>query len=83
MKIFVTNIVGGQPVELMDFIRAIERAMDKDARLNLLPMQPVDVIATESDTTLLKALIGTIPATPIDVGVSRFVEWFKLRRQPI
>lgn len=83
MKIFVTNIVGGQPVELMDFIRAIERAMDKDARLNLLPMQPVDVIATESDTTLLKALIGTIPATAIDVGASRFVEWFKLRRQPI
>jgi UDP-glucuronate 4-epimerase len=77
----IVNIAGGQPVELMDFIRAIARAMDKDASLNLLPMQPGDVVATESDTTLLKALIGTIPATPIDVGVSRFVEWFKLRRQ--
>lgn len=74
------NIAGGKPVELMDFIGAIERAMGKDAVLNLLPMQPGDVVATESDTTLLNALIGAIPATPVETGVSRFVDWFRSRQ---
>ena len=77
------NIAGGQPVELMDFIRAIEGAMGKKANLNLLPMQPGDVVATESDTSLLRALVGVAPATPMDVGVARFVDWFSSRRKPI
>lgn len=76
----VVNVAGGQPIELMDFIRAIEHAMGKRAELNLLPMQAGDVVATESDTTLLKALIGVIPATPLELGVSRFVDWFSTRR---
>ena len=74
------NIAGGKPVELMDFIGAIERAMGKDAVLNLLPMQPGDVVSTESDTTLLTALIGAIPATPVETGVARFVDWFRSRQ---
>ncbi|WP_332689614.1 NAD-dependent epimerase/dehydratase family protein [Devosia sp.] len=73
----IVNIGGGQPTELMDFIGALERALGVKARLNLLPMQPGDVVATESDTRLLQALIGAMPQTPIDVGVARFVAWFK------
>lgn len=73
----IVNIGGGRPTELMDFIGALERAMGVKAQLNLLPMQPGDVVATESDTRLLQALIGAMPQTPIDVGVARFVAWFK------
>lgn len=71
------NIAGGQPTELMDFIRAIERAAGRPAQLNLLPMQPGDVVETASDTTLLRSLIGALPETSIDDGVAGFFSWFK------
>ncbi|MHA6297899.1 SDR family NAD(P)-dependent oxidoreductase [Devosia sp. CAU 1758] len=71
------NIGGGRPVELMDFIASIERAMDRKAKLNMLPMQPGDVVATEADTGLLKTLVGDLPATPLDEGIDRFVSWFR------
>jgi UDP-glucuronate 4-epimerase len=73
----IVNIGGGRPTELMDFISALERALGVKAQLNLLPMQPGDVVATEADTRLLQALIGAMPQTPVDVGVARFVAWFK------
>lgn len=73
----IVNIGGGRPTELMDFIGALERALGVKAQLNLLPMQPGDVVATEADTRLLQALIGAMPQTPMDVGVARFVAWFK------
>ncbi|MFP9137845.1 NAD-dependent epimerase/dehydratase family protein [Devosia sp. XGJD_8] len=73
----IVNIGGGRPTELMDFISALERALGVKAQLNLLPMQPGDVVATEADTDLLQALIGAMPQTPVDVGVARFVAWFK------
>nr|WP_295891839.1 NAD-dependent epimerase/dehydratase family protein [uncultured Devosia sp.] len=71
------NIAGGQPTELMDFIRAIERAAGRPAQLNLLPMQPGDVVETASDTTLLRSLIGELPETSIEAGVAGFFSWFK------
>ncbi|KRA45683.1 NAD-dependent epimerase/dehydratase family protein [Devosia sp. Root635] len=73
----VVNIAGGKQTELMDFIAAIEAALGRKAQLNLLPMQPGDVVATQSDTALLQALIGQLPETPVPVGVRRFVEWFR------
>lgn len=73
----VVNIAGGHPTELMDFIRAIEQAIGRKAALNMLPMQPGDVVATESDTTLLQALIGKLPETPVETGVAHFVDWYK------
>ena len=71
------NIAGGKPTELMDFIQTLERAAGVDAKLNMLPMQAGDVVATESDTRLLRALIGSVPETPVETGVARFVEWYK------
>lgn len=71
------NIGGGRPVELMDFIASLERAMGRKAELNMLPMQPGDVVATEADTALLRALVGELPSTPLDVGIDRFVAWFR------
>lgn len=73
----VVNIAGGKPTELMDFIRTLESAAGVEARLNMLPMQPGDVVATESDTRLLRALIGAVPETPVSEGVGQFVAWYK------
>ena len=71
------NIAGGTPTELMDFIRAIEKATGRAATLNLMDMQPGDVVATHSDPDLLKALIGQLPQTGVEEGVARFVEWYR------
>ncbi|QQR34804.1 NAD-dependent epimerase/dehydratase family protein [Devosia oryziradicis] len=71
------NIAGGRPTELMDFIGAIERAAGRPAQINLLPMQPGDVVETASDTALLRALVGELPGTSVEDGVGRFFSWFK------
>jgi UDP-glucuronate 4-epimerase len=73
----MVNIGRGRPVELMDFIRAIENAAGQKAILNMLDMQPGDVVATEADTTLLRTLVGSVPETDIETGVARFVEWYR------
>ena len=72
----VVNVGGGHPVELMDFIAALERAMGIKAKLNVLPMQPGDVVATQADTALLTTLVGQLPKTPLDEGIDRFLSWF-------
>jgi len=71
------NIGNHRPVELLDFIRAIEDATGRKAVINMLPMQPGDVLETFADVDALKADIGFQPTTPIDVGISRLVEWCK------
>jgi UDP-glucuronate 4-epimerase len=71
------NIAAGNPIELIDFIGAIERALGATARLNLLPMQAGDVMATEADTRLLRELIGAMQRTSVDEGVGRFVHWHR------
>lgn len=73
----VFNIGNHQPVELMDYIGAIERAMGIEAKKNFLPMQAGDVVATYADTSRLAALTGFAPSTPLDDGVARFVAWFR------
>ena len=73
----VVNIAGGRPTELMEFIHAIEKAIGRDAMLNMLPMQPGDVVATEADTRLLRALVGQLPETPVQTGIDQFVDWYK------
>lgn len=73
----VVNIAGGRQTELMDFIRAIETALGQRAQLNMLPMQPGDVVETQSDTTLLQALVGQLPETLVEIGVARFADWFR------
>lgn len=71
------NIGNGAPVELSDFIAAIEAATGRTAIRELLPMQPGDVPATWADTTLLRALIGDAPHTPVAEGVAAYVDWFR------
>lgn len=73
----IVNIGQGEPVKLMDYISEVERAVDKKAILNLMPMQPGDVPATEASSDLLRRLTGYAPATPVTVGVPAFVKWYR------
>jgi UDP-glucuronate 4-epimerase len=73
----IFNIGNGQPVELMRYIRAIETATGRKAKLDLLPMQAGDVLATEADTSALEGVTGFKPATPVEEGVKRFVDWYR------
>ena len=70
------NIGNNQRIELMRYIRAIEAATGRKAKLELLPMQAGDVLATEADTSALERVTGFRPATPVEEGVRRFVEWY-------
>ena len=73
----VVNIGNGAPVKLMDYIAAIEAACGVDAKKNFLPMQPGDVPATWADASLLEALTGKRPQTPVTEGISQFVDWYR------
>ena len=73
----VFNIGNHQPVPLLEFIGAIERALGKTAEKRLLPMQDGDVPATYADTALLDDWLGFAPATPLEEGVNRFVAWYR------
>ena len=73
----VFNIGNHQPVPLMDFIGCIERALGKTAEKNLMPLQDGDVPATYADVDALKSWVGFAPATSIETGIGRFVEWYR------
>lgn len=73
----VYNIGNSSPVSLLDFIEAIERALNKPAVKNMLPLQPGDVPATWADVSDLEADLGYKPATSIQAGVDRFVQWYR------
>jgi UDP-glucuronate 4-epimerase len=73
----VVNIGNGAPVQLMDFVLAIEKATGREAQKIFLPMQPGDVPATWADASLCEALIGPLPRTDIQEGVQRFVDWYR------
>ena len=70
------NIGNQQPVELMDYIGAVEKCLGKEAKKNLLPLQPGDVPDTWADTQALADDVGYQPSTPIETGVKNFVEWY-------
>ena len=73
----IYNIGNNKPVELMHFIEALEAALGKKASKNMLPMQPGDVPETYADIDDLEKDTGFKPNTPIEVGISRFIEWYR------
>jgi UDP-glucuronate 4-epimerase len=73
----IYNIGNHNPVTVLHFIDVLSRALGKAARLEFLPMQPGDVSVTCADVSKLRARVGFEPATPLDVGLARFVEWFR------
>lgn len=73
----VYNIGNSQPVTLMAYIEALEKALGTKAQKNMLPMQPGDVLETSADTQALFEVIGFKPQTGVEEGIKRFVEWYR------
>ncbi|MCB0633842.1 MAG: NAD-dependent epimerase/dehydratase family protein, partial [Lewinella sp.] len=73
----IYNIGNNNPVKLMDFIEAIEKALGKKAEKNMMPIQPGDVPATYADVQELIDDLGYKPDTPIDKGVNAFINWYR------
>jgi UDP-glucuronate 4-epimerase len=73
----IYNIGNNNPVELSRFIEVIEECLGIKAKKNMLPLQPGDVTMTYADVDDLIQDVGFKPATPIEVGVKRFVEWYR------
>jgi UDP-glucuronate 4-epimerase len=71
------NIGNNEPVELMDFIAAIEETVDKKAEKRMLEMQAGDVVATYADIDELHAAVGFRPKTSLHEGIRKFVGWFR------
>jgi UDP-glucuronate 4-epimerase len=72
----IYNIGNNNPVELIRFIEVLEKKLGIEAQKNLLPMQPGDVPATYADVDDLMRDVGFKPATSIEDGISRFVDWY-------
>ena len=72
----VYNIGNNSPVELMDYIAAIEKALGKKAEVQYLPLQHGDVPNTYADVDDLVAQFNYKPSTPVEAGIARFVDWY-------
>lgn len=72
----IYNIGSSNPTNLMDYIEAIERALGKQANVVFLPLQPGDVAETHADTSEFARRFDFQPATPVEEGINKFVEWY-------
>lgn len=73
----VYNIGNNKPVELLDYIGAIEKALGKKAEMNLLPLQAGDVPDTYANVDDLVEQFDYRPSTPVEDGVAKFVDWYQ------
>lgn len=73
----IYNIGNNQPIELLEFIETLERCLGVSAKKNLLPLQPGDLPATCAELDELTAATGFMPSTSIEVGLARFVSWYR------
>ncbi len=73
----VLNIGGSQPIELLSYVALIEQCMGKKAQLDLLPLQPGDVLATSAETKQLENIINFKPMVSIEEGLKKYTDWFK------
>ena len=73
----IYNIGNNNPVQLMDYIKALEKTLGKKAKINFLPLQPGDVPDTYANVDNLKKKFNYKPSTSVISGVSNFVKWYK------
>lgn len=71
------NIGNNQPVELMVYIKMLEKSLGKKATLNLLPLQKGDVLDTYADINDLECDVGFKPKTSVEEGIDNFVKWYR------
>ena len=73
----IFNIGNNSPTVLMDYIAALENALQTTAHKQMLPIQPGDMHSTSADTRALQAWVGFSPAMPVTTGVQSFVDWYR------
>ena len=73
----IYNIGNNKPVQLMEFIKTLEKHLGKEAKKEYLPLQAGDVPKTYADVDDLIRDVGFKPNTSIDEGIGKFVEWYK------
>jgi UDP-glucuronate 4-epimerase len=71
------NLGNHKSEKLTDFIAEIETALQRKAQMRFEPIQPGDVVSTYADIAASRRDLGFEPATPINVGVRKFVDWYK------
>lgn len=79
----IYNIGCSHAVKLMDYIHEIELAFGKEARKEMLPMQPGDVYMTNADTTRLETEIGYKPKVLLHEGIGKFIDWYQSDLNPL
>jgi UDP-glucuronate 4-epimerase len=78
----ILNIGASKPEELMRYIEVLGEKLGRKPVLNMMPMQPGDVVRTEADISDTRAALGYAPTTSIDEGIGKFVEWFQTYHAP-
>lgn len=73
----IYNIGNNQPVELLQVVAELEKCLGKQAKRELIPMQPGDVPATYADVDDLMRDVGFRPSTPVETGIRNFVDWYR------
>ena len=73
----IYNIGNNNQIQLMDYVEALEKNLDKKAKINFLPLQPGDVQDTYADITSLNEKFNYKPSTPVIEGVAQFVKWYR------
>jgi len=73
----IFNIGNGKPKKLIDYLKYIEKNLNRSPSIKKLPLQIGDIIKTHSDIKKLKKFTGYNPKTNINIGVNKFIEWYK------
>ena len=73
----IFNLAGGKTVQLMTYIKELEKAVGKEAKKKMLPMQAGDVPGTSADISKAKKMLNYNPQTTVKTGVQKFVDWYK------
>jgi UDP-glucuronate 4-epimerase len=73
----IYNIGSSSPVELLNYIRALEKALGMKANIQMLPLQPGDVPDTHAEMTDLLSQFDFKPSTTLEDGIDRFVSWYR------
>ncbi len=73
----IFNIGNGKPRKLLDYLKYIEKNLNKVSKVKKKPLQAGDIIKTHSNVNKLKKYTGYKPKTNINTGVSKFIEWYK------
>ncbi|MDD4555383.1 MAG: NAD-dependent epimerase [Bacteroidales bacterium] len=74
----IFNIGNNRPVQLIEYIEALEDALGQKSIQTLLPIQPGDVLATEADISGLLEWVNFKPGTSVRDGIKKFVEWYRV-----